>query len=171
MVIPEPERITQMSDSGVMFLQEAVMIVGVLGLIGWLVFLLFKRYQVRTEINARKLETFGKLVDKFGSSKEFVDFVQSNEGKSLLKDSGVNGVNTRQIALRMFIVAALLFAVGYGFTSGTSAYDNSTDPNFVNKVAEMRYWGKMAFSLAVGFIGAGLIVELFGDDSKKSKQP
>lgn len=167
MVIPEPERIAQMSDTGVMFIQEAIMMVGVLGLIGWLVFLLFKRYQVRTQLNARKLETFGKLVDKFGSSKEFVDFVQSNEGKSLLKDSGVNGVNPKQIALRMFIVAALLFAVGYGFMSGAPLYDNSTDPNFISKHNELRYWGKMAFGLAVGFIAAGMMTQFLGGESDK----
>jgi hypothetical protein len=167
MVIPEPERITQMSDTGVMFIQEAVMMVGMLFLLAWVLFLLYKRYQIRTEVSARKLEMFGKLVDKFGDSKEFVDFVKSTEGKTLLKDSGVNGVNAKQVALRMFIVAALLFAVGYGFMSGTSAYDNSTDPNFVNKVADLRYWGRMAFGLAVGFIAAGMMTHFLGSDSDK----
>jgi|CXWL01.1.fsa_nt_gi hypothetical protein len=170
MVNHEPERIAQMSDTGVMFMQEAVMMVGVLALIGWIMFLLYKRYQVRTQENARKLEVFGKLVDKFGDSKDFVSFVQSNEGRSLLKDSGVNGVNPKQVALRMFVVGALLFAVGYGFLSGTSAYDNSTDPNFINKVAELRYWGKMAFGLAVGFVGAGILTSLLGGDSKKGNR-
>jgi len=170
MVISQPERISEMSDTGVMFMQEAVMMVGVLALIGWLVFLLFRRFQVRAQESARRLEMFGKLVDKFGDSKEFVNFVQSNEGKSLLKDSGVNGINTRQVALRMFIVGVLLFAVGYGFMSGTSAYDNSTDPNFINKVAELRYWGKMAWGLAVGFVGAGLLTHLFGGESKSDKK-
>lgn len=170
MVIPQAERIAQMSDTGVMFIQEAIMMIGVLGLIGWLVFLLFKRYQVRTQLNARKLETFGKLVDKFGSSKEFVDFVQSNEGKSLLKDSGVNGVNPKQTALRMFIVAALLFAVGFGFISGAGPYKDATDPNLIGKGIEFDYWGKMAFGLAVGFIAAGIMTSLLGGDSdKKSK--
>ena len=156
-----------MSDTGVMFIQEAVMMVGVLALIGWILWLLYKRYQIRTQEGARRLEMFGKLVDKFGDSKDFVNFVQSDEGRSLLKDSGVNGVNAKQVALRMFIVGALLFAVGYGFMSGTSAYDNSTDPNFIGKVAELRYWGKMAFGLGIGFVGAGFLTRLLGRDSKK----
>lgn len=170
MVIPEPERITAMSDTGVMFIQEAAMMFCLVALVAWSFFLLYKRYQVRTQESARRLEMFNKLVDKFGDSKEFVDFVQSNEGKNLLKDSGVNGINTKQIALRMFIVGVLLFAVGYGFLSGTSAYDNSTDPNFVNKVADLRYWGRMCFGLAVGFVGAGLLTHLFGGDSKSDKK-
>jgi hypothetical protein len=168
MVIPEPERIDAMSDTQAILFHEAVMFIGLFALIGWILWLIYKRYQVRTQVNARKLETFGKLVDKFGDSKEFVEFVQSNEGRSLLRDSGVNGVNPKQVALRMFIVAALLFAVGYGFMSGTSAYDNSTDPNFINKVADLRYWGRMAFGLAVGFIAAGIMTHLLGGDSGKS---
>jgi len=170
MVIPESERITQMSDTGVMFIQEAIMMIGVLALIGWILYLLYKRYQVRTQVNARKLEMFGKLVDKFGDSKDFVDFVKSAEGKTLLMDSGVNGVNPKQVALRMFIVAALLFAVGYGFISGAPLYDNSTDPNIIGKHNELRYWGKMAFGLAVGFIAAGIMTHLLGGDSAKKDE-
>ncbi len=159
-----------MSDNGIAFIQEGVMMVSVLALIGWLCYLLYKRYQVRTQESARRLEMFGKLVDKFGDSKEFVDFVQSQEGRRLLKDSGVNGVNAKQMALRMFIVAALLFAVGYGFISGAAPYENATDPNFINKAAEFEYWGKMAFGLAVGFIAAGIMTHLFGGDSKSEKK-
>lgn len=157
-----------MSDTGVMFIQEAVMMVGMLFLLAWALFLLYKRYQIRTEVSARKLEMFGKLVDKFGDSKEFVDFVKSAEGKTLLKDSGVNGVNPKQVALRMFIVAALLFAVGYGFMSGAPIYDNSTDPNIIGKHNDLLYWGKMAFGLAVGFIAAGIMTYLLGSDTGKS---
>jgi len=170
MVVPKPERIAEMSDTGIMFIQEAVMMVSLVALVAWILFLLYKRYQVRTQESARRLEMFGKLVDKFGDSKDFVGFVQSEEGRRLLRESGVNGINAKQIALRMFIVAALLFAVGYGFMSGTSAYDNSADPNFINKVAELRYWGKMAFGLAVGFVGAGILTHLLGGDSKKGSK-
>jgi hypothetical protein len=159
-----------MSDTQALLFHEAVTFIGLFALVGFVLWLLYKRYQVRTQVNARKLETFGKLVDKFGTSKEFVDFVQSNEGRNLLRESGVNGVNPKQVALRMFIVAALLFAVGYGFMSGAPLYDNSTDPNFISKHNELRYWGKMAFGLAVGFIAAGIMTQFLGGDSdKKSK--
>lgn len=159
-----------MSDTGVMFLQESVMVISFVALIGWLCYLLYKRYQVRTQASARRLEMFGKLVDKFGDSKEFVDFVQSQEGRNLLKDSGVNGINTKQTALRLFIVGVLLFAVGWGFLSSTGAYDNSTDPNFINKVADLRYWGKMSWGLAIGFGIAGILTHLFAGDSKSEKK-
>jgi hypothetical protein len=168
MLVPEPERIRAMTDTQAVLLHEAITFIGLFALAGFVLWLLYKRYQVRTQVNARKLETFGKLVDKFGDAKEFVDFVKSEEGRSLLRESGVNGINPRQTALRMFVVAALLFAVGYGFISGTSAYDNSTDPNFINKVAELRYWGRMAFGLAVGFIAAGIMTHLLGGESGKS---
>lgn len=159
-----------MSDTQAILFHEAITFIGLFALVGFVLWLLYKRYQVRTQVNARKLETFGKLVDKFGDSKEFVEFVQSNEGKSLLRDSGVNGINPKQVALRMFIVAALLFAVGYGFMSGAPLYDNSTDPNFISKHNELRYWGKMSFGLAVGFIAAGIMTQLLGGDSEKKSK-
>lgn len=170
MAIPEPERIVAMSDTQAILLHESITFIGLFALAGWILWLLFRRYQLRRQENERRYETFSKLVDKFGTSREFVDFVQSNEGRSLLRDSGVNGVNAKQVALRMFIVAALLFAVGYGFMAGTSAYDNSTDPNYINKVADLRYWGKMAFGLAVGFVAAGIMTQFLGGDSGKSKK-
>ena len=156
-----------MSDTGVMFMQEAVMFLGVAALAAFTLWLLFKRYQVRTQESARRLEMFSKLVDKFGDSKDFVTFVQSDEGRRLLKDSGVNGTSAKTTALRMYIIAALLCAVGYGFISGTSGYEHLTDMNFVNKVADMRYWGKMAFGLAVGFVAGGLLTQALGGDSNK----
>ena len=156
-----------MSDTGIMFLQEGALIMGVLGLVAWVLFLLFRRYQVRQQESARKLELFGKLVDKFGDSDQFVTFVKSDEGRQLLKQSGMNGSTAKTAALRMFIIGALLFAVGYGSLSGASAYSSSTDINYVQKVAELKYWGRMAFGLGVGFVAGGLLTRFLGDDEKE----
>ncbi|MBI5868834.1 MAG: hypothetical protein HZB43_11210 [candidate division Zixibacteria bacterium] len=156
-----------MSDTGIAFIQEGAMFMAIIALIAWMIYLLFRRYQVRTQESARRLDLFSKLVDKFGDSKEFVTFVQSDEGRKLLKESGVNGTSSRQTALRMFVVGALMLAVGFGFLVGAPTYDHATDMNLINKSTELRIWGKLALGLGMGFVAAGLLTHYLGGEVKK----
>ena len=156
-----------MSDTGIMFIQEATMFLGIVALVAWVIWLLFRRYQIRNQESARRLDLFSKLVDKFGDSQEFVTFVQSDEGRRLLKDSGINGTSGKQTALRMFVIGVLLLAAGIGFLLGAPSYDHATDINLINKASELRIWGKLTMGLAAGFIVAGFLTHYLGIEAKK----
>ena len=63
---------------------DLVLVPTVLLLVGWTLYLLFRRYQVTTQARLQRVESFNKLIEKFGTAKEFTDFIQTEEGKKML---------------------------------------------------------------------------------------
>ena len=135
------------------YMVGVVMIPSVLALAGWVLYLFFRRYQVSTQLRLQRIESFNRLIEKFGSAKEFAEFAQSAEGKKLLDDPMSTPPNPLTKVLRFLQAGVLFIMAGFAYWINATRLRSETDPNYVHQMMDANYWGTLAI-----FIGIGLIV-------------
>jgi len=131
-----------------MIVEEVVLMVAVTALTAWILWLVFKRFQVQTHARAQRTETFNRLIDKFGTSKEFVDFLQSDAGRKVLEDPIAPPVDPRASVRRFIACGIILLGLGIALLLNALRLRGQTDINFVREAMGMNYWGTI-------FVGGG----------------
>ena len=131
-----------------MIAEEMVLMIAVTALTAWILWLVFKRFQVQTHARAQRTETFNRLIDKFGTSKEFVDFLQSDAGRKVLEDP-ISPPADPKASMRRFVACGIiLLALGKALLLNALRLRGQTDLNFVREAMGMNYWGTI-------FVGGG----------------
>ena len=95
-----------------MILEELVLMVAVTTLTAWILWLVFRRFQVLTHARAQRTETFNRLIDKFGTAREFVDFLQSDAGRKVLEDPIAPPTDPRTSVRRFVQGGIILLGLG-----------------------------------------------------------
>jgi hypothetical protein len=132
-----------------MIIEEAiVMVMGPL-LIGWVLWLVFRRYQLQAHARVQRTESFNRLIDKFGTAKEFVDFLQSDAGRKLLEDPITPPANPMSSVRRFIQGGIILIALGGALLLNATRLRGETDINFIREAMGMNYWGTI-------FLGGGV---------------
>jgi len=133
---------------------EDVILIAVAPLLaGWVLWLLLKRHQIHVEAGTRHNEAFSRLIEKFGTAKEFVDFLETDAGRKLLDDPLAGSGHPAARARRYVFGGVLLMAVGGAFFVNALRYRGMTDINFVNEAIGLNNWGTIFVSC-----GAALLV-------------
>lgn len=132
-----------------MIIEEAiVMVMGPL-LIGWILWLVFRRYQLQAHARVQRTESFNRLIDKFGTAKEFVDFLQSDAGRKLLEDPIATPANPMSSVRRFIQGGIILLALGGALLLNANRLHGETDINYIREAMGMNYWGTI-------FLGGGV---------------
>ena len=124
-----------------MIVEEVVLMVVVTALTAWILWLLFRRYQVQTLARAQRTETFSRLIDKFGTAREFVDFLQSDAGRKVLEDPIAPPVDPRMSVRRFVQCGIILLGLGIALLLNALRLRDQTDINFVREAMGLNYWG------------------------------
>ncbi|HEU4928567.1 MAG TPA: hypothetical protein VFU38_01955 [Candidatus Krumholzibacteria bacterium] len=138
-----------------MIVEEVVLMVAVTALTAWILWLVFRRFQVQTNARAQRTETFNRLIDKFGTAKEFVDFIQSDAGRKVLEDPIAPPADPKTSVRRFVASGIILLAVGKALLLNALRLRGQTDINFVREAMGMNYWGTI-------FVGGGAALILVG---------
>jgi hypothetical protein len=123
-------------------MQESIMFACMTVLAGFVLWLLFRRKQTIHHLEYHRLEVLNKMIDKYGSSAEFISFMQTDAGKRLIQNANgqPNGKPSGSVSVLRFIqVGVMLFVLGGGFMAQADMYGPDT-----------AYWGIMCFMLAIG---------------------
>lgn len=131
-----------------MILEEVVLVVAVTALTAWILWLVFRRYQVQTYARAKHTETFNRLIDKFGTAKEFVDFLQSDAGRKVLEDPITPPTDPRASVRRFVQCGIILLGLGTALLLNALRLRDQSDINFVREAMGLNYWGTI-------FVGGG----------------
>src|SRR5712671_6589661 len=118
--------------------EETILAVAAIALAGWIVWLFFRRYQLATQARLQRTESFNRLIEKFGSAKEFAEFAQSEEGKKLLADPVTPNPNPLSKVLR-YLQAGILFiliGVAYFINASRWQFGPAQDPNYFHKAED-----------------------------------
>jgi hypothetical protein len=130
-------------------------------LIAFILYLFFRRYQVSTQLQSQRIESFNRLIEKFGSAKEFIEFAQSPQGKKILDEPIGPKPNPLNKVVR-FIQAGVLFVmVGAGMVFTGLRIGGNTDPNYVHHSMESLDMGSLSLSLGVGLLIVAGITYIF----------
>lgn len=140
---------------------DMVVMVCVFALVGWVLYLFFRRYQTSMQVRLQTIESFNRLIEKFGTSKEFVDFVQTDEGKKLINAPAFPPANPLSKVLRFLQAGVLFVIIGVGYWVNGLRLRTQTDPNYVHQMLDSQYWGTLALFVGVGLFVAAAISYIF----------
>jgi hypothetical protein len=135
-----------------MVLEDVVLIAVVPLLAGWILWLLFKRHQLHVQVRLRRDETFQRLIEKFGTAKELVDFLETDAGRKLLEDPLNPAAHSFARARRFVLAGVVLIALGAAFFVNALRYRGMTDINFVNEAIGLNNWGTIFTSGGVALL-------------------
>ncbi len=141
--------------------EDVVLIAVVPLLVGWILWLLFKRHQLRMHARMQQIQAFNRVVEKFGTGKEMIDFMESQAGRAMLGDLVPRVSPALQI--RRFLLGGLLLgAIGVAFLLNAQRYDGMTDINYVNEAIGLNNWGTIFISCGIAVLSAGVVSHMFG---------
>ena len=132
-----------------MIIEEVVMMVTVPALAGWVLWLVFRRYQLHVQARVQRTETFNRLIDKFGTAKEFVEFLQTDAGRKLLEDPITPRVSPMSSVRRFVQGGIILLGLGSALLLNATRLRGETDINYIREAMGMNYWGTI-------FLGGGV---------------
>jgi hypothetical protein len=139
-------------------IQETVIFAVSMGFGAFVIWLLFRRYNLSASARLKQAEYRNRLVDKFATAAEFIEFARTPEGKSLLDPTTARLTSNPALGvIRTVQVGVGSLFVGIALTLGASRLDGKTDINFVLQALNERFWGTLGISLGIGLILAGLI--------------
>ena len=131
---------------------DMVAVASVVLLIGFILYLAFRRYQVSMQLRMQRIESFNRLVEKFAGAKEFVEFAQSPQGKTMLEHPASPMPSPLAKALRFLQAGVVLVMVGIGFWINALSIHPGADINYIAQARESSYWGTLNMCLGIGFI-------------------
>ncbi|MFN0156820.1 MAG: hypothetical protein ACKVRP_01960 [Bacteroidota bacterium] len=121
-------------------------------LLGGVFWYLLQRQNMLAKARFHRAESINRLIDKFGTAKEVIEFLETEQGEKFLADPAPPGENPRYRALRFIQVGVVFLFVGFGFMMNASLYKNHADV-YGSEALEWKFWGTL---LCV--FGAGLLV-------------
>jgi hypothetical protein len=138
--------------------QETVIAVVSIIFVAFVIWLLFRRYEVSVKIRLQQAEYRNRLLEKFATAAEFIEFARTPEGQSLVDPSTSKLTsNPAQGVIRTIQVGAGSFFLGVALMISSTRLDGQTDINFIREALEQKFWGTVGISLGIGLILAGLI--------------
>jgi hypothetical protein len=132
-----------------MEIADAISVCAVLALFGLGMYLQFRRSQGITQLHSQRIESFNRLIEKFGDAKDFVEFALSPQGKKLLEDSISARPKPLNRVLRMLQAAIVLIMAGVGLTINGMRLSAAADHSNGMQSLGM---GTFALSLGVGLL-------------------
>ena len=93
------------------FLVPILISLGLFTMIGWIVWVNARRRQAKIQAQT---ELNNRLLEKFGSAAEFVDFLQTEEGRHFLGSLSMEGLSPAERILRSVRTGVILSVAGLG---------------------------------------------------------
>ncbi len=148
--------------------EETYMFVALLMLLGWVLWLLFRRYQMSTQARLQRAEAFNKLIEKFGTATEFIAFLNTEQGKKFLEDPLPQQTHPKKIVLRFVQMGVILVAVAAGFMikwhqiqEFIESQSTPPDINWINESMDYLYWTMLSAALSVAMFVLAIITYVF----------
>jgi hypothetical protein len=135
-----------------MLIEDIIAMIGFGLLAAWVLWLLFRRQQIQTRARLQRLETFDRLVAKFGSAQELVDFLETPAGRRLMEDPVPAGP-TPQASIRRYLSGGVVFLfLGAASLVNAARIAGETDINYVRQALDLNYWGTLMLALGLALL-------------------
>jgi hypothetical protein len=144
----------------ILIIQVTVIVLSA-GLLCWFSWLLFKKHQLNLQARQQSTEYKNKILDKFSTAKELIEFAKTEEGKKFLESPPVKRANPLKSVTRSIVSGIISICLGIGFSISSGNYSNLRDIYWVVKTAELKSWGTLFLLLGVGLIIVAAILYFF----------
>ncbi len=129
-------------------LSDVLTILIVLSFVAFLFWLGHRAYRAHMEARMRRAEGFNRLLDKFGSAKEFTDFLQTEQGKRFVEDPLPAPRGSTHRIIRFVQTGIVLIGLGIAFFFNAYRLRDATEIRYTSQASDCAFWG--TFSVAVG---------------------
>lgn len=136
--------------------EEAFLFPALFVLIGWIVWIGFKKYRLSVEENMKQLEIKHEVIKKFSSFQEFTEFLKSDDGKKIF--SPQQNIFEFKI-VRLLSAAVILILAGLAMLINGYSWRGYEDINEINKMHDFYYWGSMAIAIGIGLLINAMIAK------------
>jgi hypothetical protein len=134
-------------------------------LAGALWFLMQKRNTL-AKSRLLRAEAINRLVDKFGTAKEVVEFLKTDQGRKLLEDPAPPPVSPRVRLIRLIQSGGVTLFLGLACFLNAFRMRDTTDINNIRKAVELQDWGTFLVAIGLGLLAVayvtGLLVKRWG---------
>lgn len=141
--------------------EETLMLLGLAAFAAFVAWLFFRRAQLAFQRSQLDLELRNRLVDKFASAREFLEFVETEKGRQLLEGLAPRPAQPFMTPMRFLQAGVLSVLLGCAFHLNAGRFADLTDINFVNKVRDLQSWGTLFIAAGLGQAGAAAIAYAF----------
>jgi len=129
---------------------DTLMFISVVALIGWIVWLSFKRRRQEMELKPKRIQLLSDAMNKFGTADDFVAFLQSAEGQAILYEGKAPGVNRKRTNIRFVQAGTLSLVIGLGLLLAATLYKGVPSRDLLEIFAMLSYSGAVMVSAGVG---------------------
>lgn len=134
-----------------------ILVIVSMGLLFWF---LMHRMNTRAKTRLARVESVNRLIEKFSSAREVIEFLETEQGKKLLEDPLPASDNPKNRVLRFIQFGVVLVFVGIAFFANAYHLSAETDINFVRQAMDQRFWGVFALAAGLGLLVVALLVNL-----------
>jgi hypothetical protein len=143
-----------------MFESDTIMMIAAAALAGWVLWLLYKRHELRARLKLERAAALNRLIEKAGTSQEVVDFLKSETGNRLF-DEPAPEAQSRTHLVRFIAGGVILALLGAAFLMSarlaTANLGTNPDLNVIREVLEKKEWAILFLSLALSLWLVALI--------------
>ena len=143
------------------FESDTLMFVSVVALAGWIIWLHFRRRQQAIELKRMQMHLSTNALQKFGAADEFVAFLQSKEGRSMLCDDQLPEKGRSRTSIRLVQIGSLMLFAGVGLYLSAYWYGEPPNADMAEVLSVFTFTGTTAISLGVGLFVAALVTSVW----------
>jgi hypothetical protein len=117
-----------------------------------IIWLIFRVHKSRTQLRLARAEAYSRLLEKFSSTKEFSDFLQTEQGRQFVEDPLPAPKSGLTRILRLVQTGVIIFAIGIAFFLNAYRLRDVPDPNYYHQAMDSRFWGIFGVTIGVGLL-------------------
>jgi len=137
--------------------EETILFTALLALVGWVLYLFFRRYQVRAQARLQRNEAVNKLLEKFSSAQEFVDFLETEKGRKFFDDPLPDRVHPMRRVFTSIQAAILSIFLSGAFFIHAHLLVQENDLNWIRHRNEDLFHGFLLLGVGLSLIVFALI--------------
>ena len=145
-------------------MDETMMVAIVVGLsvafLALLACFISRRYQTGKEMRLQKIDAFNRMIEKFGTAKEFAEFANSEGGRRLLDEPISRPTHPLTKVLRFLQAGIVFILVGIGSWVNADRLKSRTEVWYVSQMIESNHYGTLLVFLGVGLFIVGGVTYL-----------
>ncbi|HVP37320.1 MAG TPA: hypothetical protein VMT04_10020 [Terriglobales bacterium] len=127
----------------------------------WIIWSLFRSYKSSVQAKLHRAEIVNRMLEKFGSAKEFTDFLETREGRKFMEDPLPSTATSISRIYRFIQAGIIVMLAGVALFLNAYRLRGETEIHFVNQVRDAQYWGTLSIAIGVGLLLAAVISYFF----------
>jgi hypothetical protein len=108
-------------------------------------------------VRMKRAEAFNGLLERFGSAKEFTDFLQTDEGKKFLRDPMPAPKSMVTKIIRFVQAGIIVFGIGVTCLLNGYRLRDATDLHYAYQAKDSVFWGILGVTVGISLIVTALV--------------